>query len=29
VFTDINCYRDYTPEKVMNKFNEIFLNNGE
>jgi hypothetical protein len=25
VFTDINCYHDYTPEKVMNKFNEIFL----
>jgi CDP-glycerol glycerophosphotransferase (TagB/SpsB family) len=25
IFTDINCYKDYTPEKVMNKFNEIFL----
>jgi len=25
IFTDINCYQDFTPEKVMNKFNEIFL----
>ncbi len=25
VFSDINCYHDYTPEKVMNKFKEIFL----
>lgn len=25
VFSDINCYNDYTPEKVMNKFNEVFL----
>ena len=25
VFNDINCYHDYTPEKVMNKFNETFL----
>jgi hypothetical protein len=25
VFTDINCYQDFTPEKVMKKFNEIFL----
>jgi len=22
-----NCYQDFTPEKVMNKFNEIFLKN--
>jgi glycosyltransferase involved in cell wall biosynthesis len=29
IFTDINCYRDFTPEKVMNKFNEIFLKNGK
>jgi len=25
VFNGINCYHDFTPEKVMNKFNEIFL----
>jgi len=25
VFSNINCYHDYTPEKVMAKFNEIFL----
>jgi len=25
VFSDINCYHDYTPEKVMNKFKQIFL----
>jgi hypothetical protein len=25
IFTDTNCYQDFTPEKVMNKFNEIFL----
>jgi len=22
---DWNCYQDYTPEKVMNQFNEVFL----
>jgi hypothetical protein len=25
VFSDINCYHDYTPEKVMAKFKEVFL----
>lgn len=23
---DMNCYREYTPEKVMSKFEQIFLN---
>ena len=22
---DLNCYNDYTPEKVMNKFKEVFI----
>jgi|TARA_B110000261_G_scaffold158861_1_gene195777 hypothetical protein len=22
---DLNCYRDYTPEKVMSKFKEVFI----
>jgi len=26
---DWNAYQDYTPEKVMKKFNQVFLNNDE